>query len=81
MELKEAEYHKVARKLKLIPLSAENAFGHDFDIKPFGCGSGNVVQHETQIKVPPAEHRGVEAVPEPDFWIVMDFNSSQYEQV
>lgn len=51
MELKEAEYHKVARKLKLIPLSAENAFGHDFDIKPFGCGSGNVVQHETQIKM------------------------------
>ncbi|TNN80635.1 Kinetochore protein NDC80 [Liparis tanakae] len=51
VELKEAEYHKVARKLKLIPLSAENAFGHNFEIKPFGCGSGNMVQHETQIKM------------------------------
>ncbi|XP_063067249.1 kinetochore protein NDC80 homolog [Engraulis encrasicolus] len=28
-----AEYHKLARKLKLIPQSAPNSFGHDFEIK------------------------------------------------
>uniref|UniRef100_A0A3Q0R9T2 Kinetochore protein NDC80 n=1 Tax=Amphilophus citrinellus TaxID=61819 RepID=A0A3Q0R9T2_AMPCI len=34
-ELKLTEYHKLARKLKLIPISAENACGHDFEIRPF----------------------------------------------
>lgn len=51
MELKVAEYHKLARKLKLIPLSAENACGHDFDIKSFECGPGSGVQQKTQIKM------------------------------
>ncbi|XP_066529611.1 kinetochore protein NDC80 homolog [Hoplias malabaricus] len=32
-EVKLAEYHKQARILKLIPQSAENACGHDFEIK------------------------------------------------
>lgn len=53
MELKVTEYHKLARKLKLIPLSAENACGHDFEIKSFECGSGSGVQQKTQIKVLP----------------------------
>lgn len=48
VELKEAEYNKLGRKLKLIPLSAENACGHDFEMKPFGCGP---IQHEMQIKM------------------------------
>ncbi|KAL7391453.1 hypothetical protein ABVT39_009460 [Epinephelus coioides] len=48
VELKVAEYHKLARKLKLMPLSAENAGGHDFEIRPFECGPGSMVQHKTQ---------------------------------
>ncbi|XP_028433850.1 LOW QUALITY PROTEIN: kinetochore protein NDC80 homolog [Perca flavescens] len=47
-ELKLAEYHKLARKLKLIPLSAENAGGHDFEIRPCEYGPGSMVQHKTQ---------------------------------
>ncbi|CAG08408.1 unnamed protein product, partial [Tetraodon nigroviridis] len=50
-ELRLSEYHKLARKLKLIPLSAENACGHDFEIRPFECGSSNTVQHKTQEKL------------------------------
>ncbi|XP_034548550.1 kinetochore protein NDC80 homolog isoform X2 [Notolabrus celidotus] len=50
-ELRVAEYHKLARKLKLIPLSAENACGHDFEIRPFECGPGSMVQHKTQIQM------------------------------
>ncbi|XP_061672333.1 kinetochore protein NDC80 homolog [Syngnathoides biaculeatus] len=41
-ELKLTEYHKLARKLKLIPMSAENACGHDFELKPFQCGPRNI---------------------------------------
>lgn len=52
MELRLAEYHKLARKLKLIPFSAENACGHDFEIRPGDCTSGNVLQHKTQIQMP-----------------------------
>ncbi|XP_030593840.1 kinetochore protein NDC80 homolog [Archocentrus centrarchus] len=50
-ELKLTEYHKLARKLKLIPISAENACGHDFEIRPFECGPGSVVQYKTQIQM------------------------------
>ncbi|XP_061586004.1 kinetochore protein NDC80 homolog isoform X2 [Cololabis saira] len=50
-ELKVAEYHKLARKLKMIPQSAENACGHDFEIRPFECGSGSMVQHKTQTQI------------------------------
>ncbi|XP_060927669.1 kinetochore protein NDC80 homolog isoform X1 [Limanda limanda] len=50
-ELKVAEYHKLARKLKLIPLSAENACGHDFEIKPFENGPNSMVQQKTQIQM------------------------------
>ncbi|CAJ1068915.1 kinetochore protein NDC80 homolog [Xyrichtys novacula] len=50
-ELKLTEYHKLARKLKLIPVSAENTRGHDFEIKPFECGPGNMVQNKTQIQM------------------------------
>lgn len=55
-ELRLSEYHKLARKLKLIPLSAENACGHDFEIRPFECGSGSMAQHKTQIQVRAANH-------------------------
>ncbi|MEQ2250642.1 hypothetical protein ILYODFUR_003037 [Ilyodon furcidens] len=51
VELKLTEYNKLARKLKLIPLSAENACGHDFEIRSFECGSGSGVQHKTQIQI------------------------------
>uniref|UniRef100_A0A3Q4H3H9 Kinetochore protein NDC80 n=1 Tax=Neolamprologus brichardi TaxID=32507 RepID=A0A3Q4H3H9_NEOBR len=50
-ELKLAEYHKLARKLKLIPISAENACGHDFEIRPFECVAGSMVQCKTQIQM------------------------------
>ncbi|KAF3851146.1 hypothetical protein F7725_012918 [Dissostichus mawsoni] len=48
-ELKVAEYHKLARKLKLIPLSAENACGHDFEIRLFE--SGTMDQHKIKIQM------------------------------
>ncbi|KAI9521870.1 hypothetical protein NQZ68_004025 [Dissostichus eleginoides] len=48
-ELKVAEYHKLARKLKLIPLSAENACGHDFEIRLFE--SGTMDQHKMKIQM------------------------------
>lgn len=50
-ELKLAEYHKLARKLKLIPQSAENACGQDFELRPFECGASNMLQHKTQIQM------------------------------
>ncbi|NXG24427.1 NDC80 protein, partial [Grallaria varia] len=33
IEMQLAEYHKMARKLKLIPVSTENSKGHDFEIQ------------------------------------------------
>ncbi|XP_017269183.1 kinetochore protein NDC80 homolog isoform X2 [Kryptolebias marmoratus] len=50
-ELKLTEYHKLARKLKLIPQSAENACGHDFEIRSFECGPSSAVQHNAQIQM------------------------------
>ncbi|XP_077379066.1 kinetochore protein NDC80 homolog [Festucalex cinctus] len=48
-EMKLNEYHKLARQLKLIPASAENAGGHDFELRPFECGPGNVhLKSQTQ---------------------------------
>uniref|UniRef100_A0A3Q1GU30 Kinetochore protein NDC80 n=1 Tax=Acanthochromis polyacanthus TaxID=80966 RepID=A0A3Q1GU30_9TELE len=47
--LKLAEYHKLARKLKLIPPLAENACCHDFEIRPSECGPGSMVQQKTQV--------------------------------
>uniref|UniRef100_G3VCQ5 Kinetochore protein NDC80 n=1 Tax=Sarcophilus harrisii TaxID=9305 RepID=G3VCQ5_SARHA len=48
-----AEYHKLARKLKLIPKSAENAKGYDFEIK-FNPESGinYPVKYRTQVYIP-----------------------------
>ncbi|KAM4616789.1 kinetochore protein NDC80 homolog [Polymixia lowei] len=52
-ELKRAEYHKLARKLKLIPVSAENACGNDFEIRTTSeYRPGTVVQYKTQIQMP-----------------------------
>ncbi|KAK5871115.1 hypothetical protein PBY51_004013 [Eleginops maclovinus] len=48
VELKVAEYHKLARKLKLMPQYAENAGAHDFEIRPFEWGT--MVQHKVQIQ-------------------------------
>ncbi|XP_077457030.1 kinetochore protein NDC80 homolog [Stigmatopora argus] len=42
VESKLNDYHKLARKLKLIPMSAENACGHDFELRPFENGPGNM---------------------------------------
>ncbi|XP_030630892.1 kinetochore protein NDC80 homolog [Chanos chanos] len=53
VELKLAEYHKLARKLKLIPQSAENACGHDFEIKGITqFGPGTTTHYKTQIQNP-----------------------------
>ncbi|KAM4616164.1 kinetochore protein NDC80 homolog [Polymixia lowei] len=52
-ELKLTEYHKLARKLKLIPVSAENACGNDFEIRTTSdYGPGTMVQYKTQIQMP-----------------------------
>ncbi|XP_054150111.1 kinetochore protein NDC80 homolog [Melozone crissalis] len=48
-----AEYHKLARKLKLIPVSAENSKGHDFTmhVNP-DLGPNFLVKYRTQIMAP-----------------------------
>ncbi|NXC43735.1 NDC80 protein, partial [Penelope pileata] len=53
IETQLAEYHKLARKLKLIPVSAENAKGHDFEIH-FNpeAGPSCLVTYRSQIKAP-----------------------------
>lgn len=50
-ELKVAEYNKLGRKLKLIPLSAENACGHDFEIRA-DYSATTITQYKTQIQNP-----------------------------
>ncbi|XP_054147334.1 kinetochore protein NDC80 homolog [Melozone crissalis] len=49
-----AEYHKLARKLKLIPVSAENSKGHDFTMhfNPDDLGPNFLVKYRTQIMAP-----------------------------
>ncbi|KAK3563767.1 hypothetical protein QTP86_034499, partial [Hemibagrus guttatus] len=52
-EVKLAEYHKLARILKLIPQSAENACGHDFEIRSVSdYGPITAAQIRTQIQNP-----------------------------
>ncbi|NXG97716.1 NDC80 protein, partial [Loxia leucoptera] len=53
IEMQLAEYHKLARKLKLIPVSAENSKGHNFEIQ-FNpeAGPNCLVKYRTQIKAP-----------------------------
>lgn len=51
MELRMMEYNKLARKLKLIPLSAENACGHDFEIKSFDFSNSYLGQFKTQTLI------------------------------
>uniref|UniRef100_A0A1A7XFQ4 Kinetochore protein NDC80 n=2 Tax=Iconisemion striatum TaxID=60296 RepID=A0A1A7XFQ4_9TELE len=46
-----AEYHKLARKLKLIPQMAENACGHDFELRPFEGGPGGAIHQRSQIQM------------------------------
>uniref|UniRef100_A0A8C4Z9K1 Kinetochore protein NDC80 n=1 Tax=Gadus morhua TaxID=8049 RepID=A0A8C4Z9K1_GADMO len=51
-ELKLTEYHKLARKLKLIPASAENACGHDYEIRAnLEIGPSTMVQYKTQVRL------------------------------
>lgn len=53
VELKLAEYHKLARKVKLIPASAENACGHDFEMKTTSMYQpGAMLQYKAQIQIP-----------------------------
>ncbi|NXY29208.1 NDC80 protein, partial [Pomatorhinus ruficollis] len=53
IEMQLAEYHKLARKLKLIPVRAENSKGHDFEIQ-FNpeAGPNCLVKYRNQIKTP-----------------------------
>ncbi|XP_031224586.1 kinetochore protein NDC80 homolog [Mastomys coucha] len=53
IEAQLAEYHKLARKLKLIPKSAENSKGYDFEIK-FNpeAGANCLVKYRTQVYAP-----------------------------
>ncbi|KAL0979827.1 hypothetical protein UPYG_G00190310 [Umbra pygmaea] len=52
-EVKLAEYHKLARKLKLIPASAQNACGHDFEIKTSTeYGPSTMLEYKIQIQQP-----------------------------
>uniref|UniRef100_A0A452V0R3 Kinetochore protein NDC80 n=1 Tax=Ursus maritimus TaxID=29073 RepID=A0A452V0R3_URSMA len=49
----QSEYHKLARKLKLIPKGAENSKGYDFEIK-FNpeAGANCLVKYRAQVYVP-----------------------------
>lgn len=59
-ELKLTEYHKLARKLKLIPASAENACGHDYEIRTnVEYGPTTMVQYKTQVQVGTIYHYSV----------------------
>lgn len=49
-ELKVADYNKLCRKLKLIPQSAENACGHDFEIRT-DYSATTITQYKTQIQI------------------------------
>ncbi|XP_004702944.1 kinetochore protein NDC80 homolog [Echinops telfairi] len=53
IEAQLAEYHKLARKLKLIPKGGENSRGYDFEIK-FNpeAGANCLVKYKTQVYVP-----------------------------
>ncbi|XP_040120620.1 kinetochore protein NDC80 homolog [Oryx dammah] len=53
IETQLAEYHKLARKLKLIPKSAENSKGYDFEIK-FNpdAGANCLVKYRAQVYAP-----------------------------
>ncbi|KAM8780509.1 kinetochore protein NDC80 homolog [Rhynchonycteris naso] len=53
IETQLAEYHKLARKLKLIPKGAENSKGYDFEIK-FNpeAGANCLVKYRVQVYVP-----------------------------
>ncbi|XP_003924854.3 kinetochore protein NDC80 homolog [Saimiri boliviensis] len=53
IETQLAEYHKSARKLKLIPKGAENSKGYDFEIK-FNpeAGASCLVKYRAQVYVP-----------------------------
>ncbi|KAG8521100.1 Kinetochore protein NDC80, partial [Galemys pyrenaicus] len=53
IETQLTEYHKLARKLKLIPKGAENSKGYDFEIK-FNpeAGANCLVKYRAQIYVP-----------------------------
>ncbi|XP_062409326.1 kinetochore protein NDC80 homolog [Sardina pilchardus] len=48
-----AEYHKLARKLKLIPQSATNACGHDFEIRSLrDYSTAAMTEYKAQIQNP-----------------------------
>uniref|UniRef100_A0A8C2Q1V1 Kinetochore protein NDC80 n=1 Tax=Cyprinus carpio TaxID=7962 RepID=A0A8C2Q1V1_CYPCA len=49
-ELKVADYNKLCHKLKLIPQSAENACGHDFEIRT-DYSTTTITQYKTQIQI------------------------------
>ncbi|XP_049757582.1 kinetochore protein NDC80 homolog isoform X3 [Elephas maximus indicus] len=53
IEAQLAEYHKLARKLKLIPKGAENSKGYDFEIK-FNpeAGANCLVKYKAQVYAP-----------------------------
>ncbi|XP_075389000.1 kinetochore protein NDC80 homolog [Tenrec ecaudatus] len=53
IEAQLAEYHKLARKLKLFPKGGENSKGYDFEIK-FNpeAGTNCLVKYKTQVYVP-----------------------------
>ncbi|EDL38668.1 mCG23398, isoform CRA_b [Mus musculus] len=53
IEAQLAKYHKLARKLKLIPKGAENSKGYDFEIK-FNpeVGANCPVKYRTQVYAP-----------------------------
>lgn len=57
IETQLAEYHKLARKLKLIPKGAENSKGYDFEIK-FNpeAGANCLVKYRAQVYVSTQEY-------------------------
>lgn len=67
-ELKVTEYNKLGRKLKLIPQSAENACGHDFEIRT-DYSATTITQYKTQLQVqtlqPPMTMKTIKGIVHP----------------
>ncbi|KAM8975941.1 kinetochore protein NDC80 homolog [Pelodytes ibericus] len=56
LETQVTEYHRLSRKVRLIPSTAENANGHDFQIQcNLDSEQGNIIHYRNKIKVPLVE--------------------------
>ena len=77
IETQLAEYHKLARKLKLIPKGAENSKGYDFEIK-FNpeAGANCLVKYRAQVYVRNREYFSRFLNDMVDVWLIIFISKS-----